>query len=131
MGLSCDISRLLFAFVLASSRSLDHPSIRLYHRRNLNFRYSRYFVRHDQVHSRKRQENGTNEKMGHRYSFSLPFLMISFSPMCSHFCHSTTLNTGTWLHMPASHRFDLKARAVVKRNIQTTYVIIYLSGCQH
>jgi len=28
--------------------------------------------------------------------------------------------TGTWLHMPASHRFDLKARAAVKRGIQTT-----------
>ena len=30
--------------------------------------------------------------------------------------------TGTWLHMPASHRFDLKARAAVKRGLQTTYV---------
>jgi hypothetical protein len=28
--------------------------------------------------------------------------------------------TGTWLHMPASHRFDLKARAAVKRGIRTT-----------
>ena len=37
----------------------------------------------------------------------------------SHFCNSTTLNTGTWLHMPASHRFDLKARAAVKRGVQT------------
>ena len=27
---------------------------------------------------------------------------------------------GTWLHMPASHRFDLKARADVKRVLQTT-----------
>jgi hypothetical protein len=34
----------------------------------------------------------------------------------------TTLShnkTGTWLHMPASHRFDLKARAAVKRGIRT------------
>eukprot|EP00938_MAST-03A_sp_MAST-3A-sp1_P000488 g488.t1 len=29
---------------------------------------------------------------------------------------------GTWLHMPASHRFDLKARARVKRGIQTTHL---------
>ena len=36
--------------------------------------------------------------------------------------------TGTWLHMPASHRFDLKARAAVKRGIQTTYVF-FLSMC--
>jgi len=35
--------------------------------------------------------------------------------------------SGTWLHMPASHRFDLKARAAVKRNIQTAYVSIYVS----
>ena len=27
---------------------------------------------------------------------------------------------GTWLHMPASHRFDLKARAAVKRGLLTT-----------
>ena len=27
---------------------------------------------------------------------------------------------GTWLHMPASHRFDLKARAAVRRVIKTT-----------
>ena len=54
---------------------------------------------------------------------------ISDGPLLefSHFCNSTTLNTGTWLHMPASHRFDLKARAAVKRNIQTTYVIIDFS----
>ena len=54
---------------------------------------------------------------------------ISDKPLLefSHFCNSTTLNTGTWLHMPASHRFDLKARAAVKRNIQTTYVIIDFS----
>jgi hypothetical protein len=30
--------------------------------------------------------------------------------------------TGTWLHMPASHRFDLKARAAVKRGIRTTQI---------
>ena len=30
---------------------------------------------------------------------------------------------GTWLHMPASHRFDLKARAAVKRGLNTTYVL--------
>ena len=54
---------------------------------------------------------------------------ISDGPLLefSHFCNSTTPNTGTWLHMPASHRFDLKARAAVKRNIQTTYVIIDFS----
>ena len=30
--------------------------------------------------------------------------------------------SGTWLHMPASHRFDLKARAAVKRCLRTGYV---------
>ena len=34
---------------------------------------------------------------------------------------------GTWLHMPASHRFDLKARAAVKRVLKTTYVFFILS----
>ena len=37
---------------------------------------------------------------------------------------------GSWLHMPASHRFDLKARGSVKRTIKTTqfallFVLIY------
>ena len=127
MGLSCGISRCIYAFVLTASRSLDHSSLRSSDRRSLKFHFHGYFVRHDQVYSRKRQKNGTNKKMGHRYSFSFLFLLICFSPMCSHFCHSTTLNTGTWLHMPTSHRFDLKARAAVKRNLQTTYVVIDIS----
>jgi len=29
---------------------------------------------------------------------------------------------GSWLHMPASHRFNLKSRAAVKLNIRTTQV---------
>ena len=36
--------------------------------------------------------------------------------------HTYDTTTGTWLHMPASHRFDLKARAAVKRGILNTYV---------
>ena len=35
---------------------------------------------------------------------------------------NTQSASGTWLHMPASHRFDLKARAAVKRSLQTGYV---------
>jgi len=34
--------------------------------------------------------------------------------------------TGTWLHLPASHRFDLKARAAVKLGIRTTYVLYFI-----
>lgn len=37
------------------------------------------------------------------------------------------IQTGTWMHMPASHRFDLKARADVKRGLQTTYVFCHNS----
>ena len=42
------------------------------------------------------------------------------------FTHSILILTGTWMHMPASHRFDLKARASVKRGIQTTYEYFHL-----
>ena len=65
-----------------------------------------------------------------RWAIGTLFSLISDEQLIfnsSHFCNSTTPNTGTWLHMPASHRFDLKARAAVKRNIQTTYVIIDFS----
>ena len=45
------------------------------------------------------------------------------------FCYTTHdyIKSGTWLHMPPSHRFDLKARAAVKRSITTTYVFIRTS----
>jgi hypothetical protein len=45
-----------------------------------------------------------------------------FSSLILHHTRTTHSHnkTGTWLHMPASHRFDLKARAAVKRGIQTT-----------
>ena len=35
------------------------------------------------------------------------------------------MHSGTWLHMPASHRFDLKSRTAVKRNAQTSYEFMF------
>jgi hypothetical protein len=46
--------------------------------------------------------------------------MIFSSFVIHHIRKTFTYKTGTWVHMPASHRFDLKARAAVKRGIQTT-----------
>jgi hypothetical protein len=45
-----------------------------------------------------------------------------FSSLILHHTRTTHSHnkTGTWLHMPASHRFDLKARAAVRRGIRTT-----------
>jgi hypothetical protein len=47
---------------------------------------------------------------------------IIFSSFILHHTRSSHSHnkTGTWLHMPASHRFDLKARAAVKRSLRTT-----------
>ncbi len=47
---------------------------------------------------------------------------ISLLARQEHTFHTHTFNTGTWLHMPASHRFDPKARAAFKRAFLTTYV---------
>jgi len=48
------------------------------------------------------------------------FGMIKFIPVKDKRTGQTKhYGVGTYLHMPASHRFDLKARAAVKRGIQT------------
>ena len=51
------------------------------------------------------------------------FAMIKFIPVKDKRTGQTKhYGIGTFLHMPATHRFDLKARARVKRGIQTVYV---------
>ena len=48
------------------------------------------------------------------------FGMIKFIPVKDKRTGQTKhYGIGTFLHMPATHRFDLKARAGVKRGIQT------------
>jgi hypothetical protein len=50
--------------------------------------------------------------------------MIFSSFIIHHIRKTFIYKTGTWLHMPASHRFDLKARAAVKRCVRTTQFAI-------
>ena len=51
------------------------------------------------------------------------FGMIKFIPVKDKRTGQTKHHgLGTFIHMPATHRFDLKARAGVKRGIQTAYV---------
>jgi hypothetical protein len=60
-----------------------------------------------------------NKQTGQYKRWAIGMIFSSFILHHKRTSHSQN-KTGTWLHMPASHRFDLKARAAVKRGIQTT-----------
>ena len=60
-----------------------------------------------------------NKQTGQYKRWAIGMIFSSFILHHTRTTHSHN-KTGTWLHMPASHRFDLKARAAVKRGIQTT-----------
>jgi len=60
-----------------------------------------------------------DKRTGQLKTWSIGMIFSSFILHHAQTTHSHH-KTGTWLHMPASHRFDLKARAAVKRGIQTT-----------
>jgi hypothetical protein len=60
-----------------------------------------------------------DKRIGQVKTWAIGMIFSSFILHHTRTTHSHN-KTGTWLHMPASHRFDLKARAAVKRGIQTT-----------
>jgi len=70
-----------------------------------------------------------DKRTGQTKRWAIGMICLSHHLSSSHFSlqdHTLHAQTGTWLHMPASHRFNPKARGAVKRNITTTYVAILL-----
>jgi hypothetical protein len=62
-----------------------------------------------------------DKRTGQVKTWAIGMIFSSFILYHTRTTHSHN-KTGTWLHMPASHRFDLKARAAVKRGLRTTQV---------
>jgi hypothetical protein len=60
-----------------------------------------------------------NKQTGQYKRWAIGMIFSSFILHHTRTTHSHN-KTGTWLHMPASHRFDLKARAAVKRGLRTS-----------
>jgi len=66
-----------------------------------------------------------DKRTGQVKRWSIGMIFSSFILHHTRITHSHN-KTGTWLHMPASHRFDLKARAAVKRGIRTSnFAIVF------